>query len=690
MTQEGSSSATLKQSTLETLGYVCEEISREDLVQDEVDSVIAVVVQGMNKSENSAEVCLAATKEAEIRQVAFECLVSVVSLNYVGLEEYMEGLVELTTNAINGDEKSVALQAVKFWSSVCDEEIDLQEFGHSCFIAKYLPRLVPILLEETLMKQEEDQDQGGDDISNISMVGGTCLGLFARTVGDDIVPLVTHFVEAKISDSHWRSREAATYALGSILEGPTIVKLAPLVSTNLEILLNATKDENKHVRYTTAWTLNRIFKFLHCPIITSENLPRIMDVLLEAINDVSNVEEKICGAICNLAQGENSSLLSPYLKEIIKSLLAAAERTEAKESKLRATAYETLNEVVRCSNLAQSSSVIANLLPDITGKLVQAMSFPIRSIEDLVQQLELQATLCNVLQVIIEKLSGTEDTKHVVMQNADDIMASLIKAIGSHRTSIHKEAMRAIGALAYATGPEFEKYMPELFKHIQMGLKKFKEYSIHYLMACKNFEECQLCSITVGVIGDICLALDDKILPYSDQIMTHLMENLQSDALHMSVKPPIFSCIGNIALAIGSHFETYLTPVLHIMQKAAQVCEEMDTSDKELMLYGKKLQKSILEAYSGILQGLKDAKAELLIPYAQPLHEFIEFIFSCKDHHRDGSVLKAVVIAMEDLLNALGTQCNCSRAVLSVLKTLTTGCDQKTKSSKKLRFGLEE
>ncbi|THF99142.1 hypothetical protein TEA_022851 [Camellia sinensis var. sinensis] len=54
--------ASLKQATLETLGYTCEEISHQDLVQDEVNSVLTAVVQGMNVAQHSPEVRLAATR----------------------------------------------------------------------------------------------------------------------------------------------------------------------------------------------------------------------------------------------------------------------------------------------------------------------------------------------------------------------------------------------------------------------------------------------------------------------------------------------------------------------------------------------------------------------------------------------------------------------------------------------------
>ncbi|OWM81683.1 importin subunit beta-1 [Punica granatum] len=674
--------ASLKQATLETLGYVCEEISHQDLAQDEVNTVLTAVVQGMNLAEHSPEVRLAATralcnalafaqtnfdnemernyimkvvcetamsKEAEIRQAAFECLVSIASLYYELLEPYMQTLFELTSNAVKGDEEAVALQAIEFWSSICDEEIELQDYEspevgesgapHSCFIEKALSVLVPMLLE-TLLKQEEDQDQD-DTVWNLSMAGGTCLGLVARTVGDAILPLVMPFVEENIKKPDWHCREAATYAFGSVLEGPTAEKLSPLVNAGLDFLLSLMKDENSHVRDTTAWTLSRVFELLD--IISSENLQKVVIVLLESIRDASHIAEKVCGAIYFLAQGfedsESSSLLSPYLMDMITGLLNTADRTDSSDSKLRSSAYETINEVVRCSNLAESSQIIVQLLPVIMNKLQQTLELQIMKSDDREKQGDLQASLCGVLQVIIQKLSSTDETRPAVVQFADQIMALFLSVFACHSSTVHEEAMLAIGALAYATGAEFLKYMPEFSKYLQMGLQ--------------NFEEYQVCSITVGVVGDICRALDDKILPFCDGIMELLLKDLQSDMLHQSVKPAIFSCFGDIALAIGEQFEKYVHHALPMMQQAAEICAQIDPSDEELMEYGYQLKRSIFEAYSGILQGFKDTKSELMLPYASHLLQFIELV--CNDKQRDESVTKATVAVMGDLADALGS-----------------------------------
>ncbi|KAI3857164.1 hypothetical protein MKW98_010578 [Papaver atlanticum] len=105
--------------------------------------------------------------------------------------------------------------------------------------------------------------------------------------------------------------------------------------------------------------------------------------------------------------------------------------------------------------------------------------------------------------------------------------------------------------------PDFAKYMLEFYKYLEMGLQ--------------NFEEYQACTITVGVVRDICRALEEKILPYCDGIMTQLLKNFSINQLHRSVKSPNISCFGDISLAIGEQFEKYLAYAMPILKSAAEV-----------------------------------------------------------------------------------------------------------------------
>ncbi|KAL9432792.1 hypothetical protein AB3S75_027748 [Citrus x aurantiifolia] len=683
--------AHVKQATLETLGYLCEEVSPDVVEQDHVNKILTAVVQGMNASEMNNDVRLAATRalynalsfaqanfsndmerdyimrvvceatqsaELKIRQAAFECLVSISSTYYEKLAPYMQDIYSITAKAVREDEEPVALQAIEFWSSICDEEIDiLEEYGSDftgnsdipCFyfIKQALPALVPLLLE-ILLKQEEDQDQE-EGAWNIAMAGGTCLGLVARTVGDDIVPLVIPFIEENIAKPDWRQREAATYAFGSILEGPSPDKLLHIVNVALSFMLSAlTKDPNNHVKDTTAWTLGRIFEFLHgstigTPIISQANCQQIITVLLQSMKDTPNVAEKACGALYFLAQGYEdvgpSSPLTPFFQEIVQSLLTVTHREDAGESRLRTAAYETLNEVVR-SSTDETAPMVLQLVPVIMMELHKTLEGQKLSSDEREKQGELQGLLCGCLQVIIQKLGSSEPTKYVFMQYADQIMGLFLRVFACRSATVHEEAMLAIGALAYAAGLDFAKYMPDFYKYLEMGLQ--------------NFEEYQVCAVTVGVVGDICRALEEKILPYCDGIMTQLLKDLSSNQLHRSVKPPIFSCFGDIALAIGENFEKYLMYAMPMLQSAADLSAHTANVDDDMTEYTNSLRNGILEAYSGIFQGFKNSpKTQLLIPYAPHILQFLDSMYMEKD--MDELVMKTAIGLLGDLADTLGS-----------------------------------
>ncbi|KAM5560511.1 hypothetical protein ABKV19_021596 [Rosa sericea] len=729
MTQRDSP-AGLKQSTLETLGYVCEEISHPDLQQDEVNSVLTAVIQGMNL-ENSSEVRLAATralcnalefaqtnfenemertyimkiicetalsKEVEVRQAAFECLASIASMYYSVLGTYMQALFELTSNAVKGDVEPVALQAIEFWSSICEKEIELQKYKtadrncwdslpdfvppHSRFVEKSRILLIPILLE-TLLMQEENVSQD-DNIRNISMAGKKCLELVAQTVGFVIVPLVIPFVVANRVKPDWHCREAAVFALGAIIEGSTIyqdlgvlLKYCELVRELIDDLLFLMNDENNQVKETTAWTLGRIFEFLHSPaggfsVITSDNLPRVVDILVKSAKDAPNVAAKVCRVIYTLAEGYeeagiHSSFFMPYIPTIVESLLFAASRADVDDSKLRSAAYESLNEVVRCSSSTETPQIVRELLSVILERLSQTLELQIVSSDGKEKQADLQASLCGVLQVIIEKVSSADDleTRSIMLTQADQIMFLFLNVFACRSSTVHEEAMLAIGALALATGSEFSKYLPELYKYLKRGLQNFKDY--------------QACSVTVGVVGDIVRALKYKVVPYCDGMMQILLTNLSSEALNRSVKPPIFSVIGDIALSIEENFQKYVHSAVPMMQRAAEQCAQMDSNDDELLEYGSQLKCSIFEAYSGILRGTK--KSKIMMPYAQLLYEFIGFVLKEKDRYHvpigwDMLLRKALAAVMDDLADLLGTNTKTLFGDLTARVTYTGACLQ--------------
>lgn len=84
------------------------------------------------------------------------------------------------------------------------EEGDSSVINHH-FVQQALQPLVAMLLSE-LTKQEEGQDED-DGAWNLSMAGGTCLGLVASVVGDDILAIIMPYVQVP---------PAAAFALPSL------------------------------------------------------------------------------------------------------------------------------------------------------------------------------------------------------------------------------------------------------------------------------------------------------------------------------------------------------------------------------------------------------------------------------------------------------------------------------------------
>ncbi|KAF8412097.1 hypothetical protein HHK36_000052 [Tetracentron sinense] len=183
--------AQIKMSLLQTLSSPVPDARS---TASQVIAKIAAVVQGMNSSEGNNNVRLAAMQalynalrfaqanftndverdfivrgvceatlspEVKIQQAAFECLVSISSTYYETLAPYIQDIFIITAKAVREDEEPVALQAIEFWSSICDVEIDiLDDYGGDfsgdsdipCFnfIKQALPVLVP-MLSETLL-----------------------------------------------------------------------------------------------------------------------------------------------------------------------------------------------------------------------------------------------------------------------------------------------------------------------------------------------------------------------------------------------------------------------------------------------------------------------------------------------------------------------------------------------------------
>ncbi|KAF7300244.1 APC1-C domain-containing protein [Mycena kentingensis (nom. inval.)] len=675
----------LRIATLQTIGFICESIKPEVLTL-RANEILTAVIHGARKEEPSPDVQLAAIhavynslefvrdnfeREGErnyIMQVvcedtqsssvavqvgAFECLVRIMGLYYDKMYFYMEqALFGLTVVGMKHQDERVALQAVEFWSTVCEEEIDLAieaqealDYGETPeteskhFAKVALPEIVPVLLM-LLTKQEEGADE---DEWNVSMAAGTCLSLLASAVQDPVVPAVIPFIEAHIKSTDWHQREAAVMAFGSILEGPDPIVLTPLVTQALPLLIDMMTDGHADVKDTVAWTLGRICELLIQTIKTDVHLHPLVSALVGALGDEHpRIVANCCWALMNLAdqlgafesdqEPVQTGPLSPYTEGVVQALMRVTE-SGGNEHNFRTAAYEAISAYISGATV-DAIPVVQNTVVAILQRMEQLLSMQnqILGVDDRNNWNELQGNFCSVVVAVIRKLGAG------IQPLADRIMTLLLQLIQSagKTSTVLEDAFLTVGALASALESNFAPYIQAFLPHLYPALKAH--------------EDTQLCTVAVGIIGDIARALGPGAAQYATDFMTVLLENLQSDVLNRNVKISILSGFGDIAMAIGPAFEPFLDTTMTVLRQAGAL--QPNPLDYDLLDYVGQLREGILEAYTGIVSGFKGTdKVPALLPYVESI---LELIHRCTaDEERTDAQMKLSYGLLGDLAEAL-------------------------------------
>ncbi|KAK6050004.1 HEAT repeat protein [Cooperia oncophora] len=597
------STASLKESSLETLGYICQDIDAAVLEQQS-NSILTAIVHGMRKEEPSFHVRLAATNallnsleftkknfgmEAErhiimqvvceatqctdthVKVAALQCLVRIMSLYYQYMEQYMgSALFAISLQAINSEVPEVALQGIEFWSNVCEEEITLsleaEEAAENNRVPEQVSRhyakgavshICPLMLE-ILTHQDENDD---DDDWTPSKAAGVCIMLMAQCVGDTILESVMPFLK-HFSSTDWKYKEAAIMAFGSILDGPDPAKLMTLVDQAMPALIDSMAEKNVTIRDTAAWTIGRVLEI--CPEIVNKDgmLARLLPALSNGLHQEPRVAANALVALVKTAydmacgQGTDSTgqpdtyALSPCFEAMVSELIKTTDRTDGNQSNLRLAAFETLMELIKnspkdCYPVVQNTTVL------MLKKLEQLLNMEATttSSSDKNQLMDLQSLLCATLQSVLRKMRP-EDAALV----GEHVMNGLVQIM--NRTSEQQRRWKCDGRSALgALNNGFIAYIDALKPHLMRALS--------------NHEEPQVCAAAVGLVTDMCRAIEVNIAPALDDIMNTLVQSLQSPRLDKDVKVTILGCFGDIALAIGVHFERYIHIVMSMLAEAS-------------------------------------------------------------------------------------------------------------------------
>ena len=666
----GNGTTLVKQSSLIAIGYMCEsdDLDTREALTQHSNAILTAVVQGARKEEESNDVRYSAltalsdavefvrsnfdnegernyimqvvcestqSDDSRIQAAAFGCLNRIMGIYYDKMRFYMEkALFGLTIMGMKNEEEEVAKLAIEFWCTVCEEEISIEDDNAQLVademelrpffqFARIAAReVLPVLLQ--LMTKVEEDDL--EDEYNVPRAAYQCLQLYAQCVGGELVPIILQFVEANLRNEDWHYRDAAVSAFGAIMDGPDFKVLDPIVKQALPVLISMMEDQSVVVKDSAAYALSRICDFCSDSIDPDTHLQPLMSALFHGLMSNPKMASSCCLALMNLTErfisedGSQTNAMTVHFQESVSSLLSVTERQQS-DNTLRTAAYEVLSSFV--GNSANDSLPIISQLSEVLIQRLEAtipMQQQVVSVDDKITLEELQTSLASVIMAIIQRLEKE------IAPVSDHIMQVCLQILSSvpSSSSVPDTIFGVVGAMTNALEQDFLKYMEAFVPFLYNALA--------------NQEASGLCAMAIGLVSDIVRALQEQAQPYCDQFMNHLLTNLKSDKLNNQLKPSILETFGDIANAIGTKFNSYLSVVAQVLQQAATVTVAGDVQF-DMLDYIVSLREGIVDAWGGIVLAFKDSAASVLQPYVEPIFLMLQMI--SQDNNRSEGLLRA-------------------------------------------------
>jgi len=679
-----------KISCLECLGYLCDTLdslnSTDALGKEQTDQILTAIVSGIRENQSVAmrtvatqammntlafaeqnfedptgrerDMIMASIRSAmicpgdegqKVRELAYQCLCTVGELYYEFLEPYIQEIYRISMETITKDDPEVGIQAIEFWSTVARAEIDRNddladgvdpaEVRHLYIMTKVTTVIVPIMLE-LFSKQEEDID---DDDWSLDAAAHVFLENLAVCVGDGLVPIVLPFVQQHINSPKWNFRDAAVTAFGFIMDGPSDATLHPIIGQAMATVIALAQDPHEHVAHSALWTMAKICETHKTAIPQPCIEPMIAAIIAALDRNSSKVQGKACLAVHNLAWAceeaadKPTNLLSLFWGAVVQKVLTVASAYHQQDGEADNTlnAYEAVNMMIQ-----NSAKDMLPLVQKVLGEALIRLEATFQPSNLTGQQkMALHGFLASLIGNCVQKVE-VED-----LAISDRIMQSLLMVVKDSNSSALQDAFMSIGFMVDKLEGNYERYAGAVTPFLLAALDKEEDYAT--------------CTTAVGVFGDVCRAIGHKMLPICDTLIAKLFDLLKSNTVEKVVKPHVISLFSDIAMAIEGHFEKYAPSVLLILQKAgssAQLTNRNDGDDMNEFVYV--IRESILEAYTGIIHGLKEHnKQDLLEAHIDTM---LKFVVMCAEPHDDPDrptdLLKGAIGLIGDLHLAFGSK----------------------------------
>lgn len=426
-----------------------------------------------------------------------------------------------------------------------------------------------------------------------------------------MIPVIMPFITENISGPQWKQKDAALFAFGTLMPACQPEQLNQYVPTSIPIIIQGMQDQHWRVRDTSAWTIGQVLKEQY-DLVPKDQLDTLVTGLLHLMDDMSvPVSRKAVNSILQFAdafcdeQDEQTNGLSKYAQSLITKLLTTASKADCE---ITMEAYEAASTVIEnCAN--DQFNLIVEVLKETIVRLGNTFQESVSNEDRVIQQ----QLICGVVNTCTRKLPA-----NMIVPVADTLMQILLQVLGFTNAGAQEECFQTLGNIADKIGENFARYVEYTAPLILKGIQQVDEKAV--------------CTHAISSLGRIFAALKKKVTSQSaDLFVQELLVVLKSDAADRSLKPEAIDTLGELAEAIEGDFDRYGKVVLDVLQMAQLQRAGLD-DDQELKEYIEELRDSILNAYTGITEGLKNGgKLQVMSPYVDEIFKFLAVLLQAPD-----------------------------------------------------------
>lgn len=605
------------------------QFSESNFAEDAQRNSIMTLVTRMAKSTND-----------DIRLQAFICMVNIAISFYSFLGHHMlTGLYTDTLTAIQSDPNDeVVMQAIEFWSSICEEETNIFRENEAAvetgaeqlpchnFIQGVISDLAPHLFA-ALSRGELDPEL--EDTTVVSSASA-CISLIASTLGNGVVAYFIDHISTNINSPEEDLRTASILCFGSIMDGPSTERIAGVIFEALPVLFTRAVDEAPVVKHTTMWCLDKIAEF-H-PAAIGEHLPTFLGTACNTFTtETPAIAASAANAIQALAQHvlfdkREESPLNDHLENLFKALTDVSDRPDADDASLRISAYSAIRALVTAtpdSQIHHIQTVIDIFAPRLQSTIGSAIDSG------------LQGELVGITCSCVHRL-GPGGVTETLADTLMDVYVELLRTRNGV-SGIFIEVFMAAGAVCNAVGEGFNRYMGTLADYLLAGLEQW--------------HDAELCSQALALTSAICYALKTDFAPYCDKLVGLFIEHLnRGNELPESLGPLIVNNFADIAFALQGGYMNYLPSVMDNLQRyhvAACKCTDEMTEWPQIELTNQ-WRAALLSNFSIVLQSCCPDNSQTIRPYVNSMTRLLTFI--AKDRRREDDVNRLACGLIYDIM----------------------------------------